>query len=60
MKKDGVLAATVLVDIWKTEGFETETQKLKEAGVVDVVSTEIVDYRRADQARAVMLVLRRK
>lgn len=60
LKKGGVLAATVLDNIWKPDGYEAEVQRLKDNRKVDVVSTEITDYRRGDNARARMLVLRKK
>lgn len=60
MKKGGLLVATILDNLWKPEGFETEVQRLREIGAVDVLSTDVEDYRRGDQARAVYLVLRKK
>ncbi|CAK4032389.1 Williams-Beuren syndrome chromosomal region 27 [Lecanosticta acicola] len=60
LKKGGVLAATVYEDIWKSEGFEAEVEKLGNSGKVDVISTEVTEYRRAENAMARMVVLRKR
>ncbi|EME38235.1 hypothetical protein DOTSEDRAFT_75715 [Dothistroma septosporum NZE10] len=62
LKKGGVLAATIYHRLWKADGFEQEVQRLKESHAVDVLSTEICDYRRAEgkEGQARMIVLRKK
>ena len=60
MKRGGLFVATILDNLWKPEGFEAEVQRLADMGAVEVLSTQVDDYRRGDNARAVMLVLRRK
>ncbi|KAF7190963.1 Methyltransferase-like protein 27 [Pseudocercospora fuligena] len=59
LKKGGVLAATILDNLWVPEGFEAEVERLRSEKLVDVVSTDITDYRQGDGARSVMLVLRK-
>ncbi|KAK4498515.1 hypothetical protein PRZ48_011173 [Zasmidium cellare] len=60
LKRGGLLVATILDTLWKPEGFEAEVERLRSTGAVDVLSTKVDDYRRGDNARAVMLVVRRK
>lgn len=60
MKRGGLLVATILDTLWKPEGFEAEVNRLRDIGAVDVLSTKVDDYRQGDNARAVMLVMRRK
>lgn len=59
LKQGGVLAATVLDNIWEPQGYAAEVNRLKEAGLIEVLSTEIVDYRKAEEAMARMVVLRK-
>jgi SAM-dependent methyltransferase len=47
-KKGGVVVATIYDGIWKSEGFEAEVQRMKDAQLVDVLSTERTDYRKAE------------
>lgn len=60
IKRGGLVVATILDTLWKPEGFEAEVERLRQIGAVDVLSTDVDDYRKGDNARAVMLVLRRK
>lgn len=62
LKKGGVLAATVYGALWKSEGFEAEVERLGKTGKVDVISTELTDYRIADgeNGKARMVVLRKR
>lgn len=62
LKKGGVLAATIYCGIWTSEGFDVEVERLRKVGMVDVLGTDLVDYRRAegDEGRARMLVLRKR
>lgn len=59
MKRDGLFVATVLDDIWVSDGFEAELKRMAEAGEAHVISTEIKDYRLADEAKARMVVLKK-
>lgn len=59
-KSGGIIAATVLDDLWESGGYETEVQRLQSEGLVDVLSTEKDDYRKAAGVKARTLVLRRE
>ena len=60
LKKGGVLAATIIDDIWTPQGFKAEVDRLSDAGKVEIVSTELADYRKAYNVRARLVVLRKK
>jgi SAM-dependent methyltransferase len=60
LRPGGVFVATVLDDIWSAGGYEAETVALAGRGVVDVVSTDVVDYRSGLSVDARMVVLRRR
>ncbi|KAK4554088.1 hypothetical protein LTR86_008929 [Recurvomyces mirabilis] len=60
LKSGGLFVATVLDNIWETEGFAAEVKRLGDQGAVEVLSTKLDDYRKADQAMARMVVLRKK
>lgn len=59
-KKGGLVVTTILDDIWKSEGYEAEVERLKEKRKVDVISTENADYRKAAGVKARIVVLRKK
>jgi predicted TPR repeat methyltransferase len=59
LKSGGIFVSTVLDNIWVSEGFEAEVERLGKTGAVEVLSTEVRDYRLADQAKARMVVLRK-
>jgi SAM-dependent methyltransferase len=59
LKAGGIFVSTVLDNIWVSDGFEAEVERLGQSGTVTVVSTEVKDYRLADQAKARMVVLRK-
>ncbi|NMO89304.1 class I SAM-dependent methyltransferase [Actinomycetospora sp. TBRC 11914] len=54
----GVIVATVLDDIWDSGGYRAEVDRLAQMAMVEVVSTDLVDYRKAAQVDARMVVLR--
>lgn len=54
----GTIVATVLDDIWEAGGYRAEVERLAQMAMVEVVSTDAVDYRTAVQVRARMVVLR--
>lgn len=57
-KDKGLVAATVLGDIWESHGYKDEVARLEHAGKVQVLNTSMEDYRRGGGVKAVMLVLR--
>lgn len=59
-KKGGVIAATVLDDLWVSAGHEAEVKRLEHEGLVDVLSTEKDDYRKAAGVKARILVMRKR
>jgi predicted TPR repeat methyltransferase len=54
----GSIVATVLDDIWDSGGYRAEVDRLAQMAMVEVVSTDVVDYRRAAGVSARMVVLR--
>lgn len=56
-KPGGFLIFTVLETIWKTEGFEAKVAELVDAGKAKLVSSQLEDYRRAVNLKAMMIVL---
>lgn len=58
--KRGVIVATVLDDIWSSGGYKAEVEKLKNEGLVEVTSTEKMEYRRGAGVEARMVVLKKK
>lgn len=53
----GLVAATVLGDIWESHGYKEEVARLERTGKVQVLNTSMEDYRRGGGVKAVMLVL---
>ncbi|PSK57898.1 hypothetical protein B9Z65_9100 [Elsinoe australis] len=60
VKKGGVVVATVLDLIWESEGYRAEVERLGRDGGVDVLGTELLDYRRTEGLKARYVVLRKK
>ncbi|KAK4501377.1 hypothetical protein PRZ48_007185 [Zasmidium cellare] len=56
----GVVAATVLDDIWESEGFRGEVERLEGEGVVEVLGRESLPYRKAAGVDAKVLVLKKR
>lgn len=59
VKRGGYIAATILDDIWESDGYAVEVKSLEEQGLVEVVSTASKDYRKAAGVCAMILVLRK-
>jgi predicted TPR repeat methyltransferase len=54
----GTIVATVLDDIWDSGGYRAEVDRLAQMAMVEVASTDVVDYRKAAKVDARMVVLR--
>ena len=59
VKKGGVVVATVLDDIWESGGFKDEVERLRSAGLVQVVRADEVGVRASASVGGRMLVLRK-
>ena len=59
-KSDGIVVATIRSDIWESDGYAAEVERLKESGLVDVVGAEDADYRKGVGVKARMLILRKR
>lgn len=59
-KSGGVVAATILDDIWESGGYKVEAERLRDQGFADIVSADSKDYRRGANVKARILVLRKK
>lgn len=57
-RKNGLIVATVLDEVWRSGGYEAEIEKLKAEGLVKVVSAELEDYRK--EHKAVLVVLEKR
>jgi len=57
-KKGGIIVATVIDDIWEEKGFKTEVERLGDAGAVQIIGTQIEDYRKSVNVTARMVTLR--
>ena len=60
VKKDGLVVCTIVDEVWVAGGYEAEVERLDAAGVVNVLSAAIVDYRHGTNKRARMVILRRR
>ncbi|RMJ22442.1 Methyltransferase domain-containing protein [Aspergillus sp. HF37] len=56
-KGNGIIAATILEDIWISGGFKTEVEKLKAEGVVNVLADGLIDYVKGHGDKAMLVVL---
>jgi predicted TPR repeat methyltransferase len=54
----GTIVATVLDDIWDSGGYRAEVDRLAQMAMLEIVSTDVVDYRKAARVSARMVVLR--
>jgi predicted TPR repeat methyltransferase len=54
----GTIVATVLDDIWDSGGYRAEVDRLAQMAMVEIVSTDVVDYRKAADVSARLVVLR--
>ena len=57
VKSGGLVVATVKESVWMSDGYETEVQRLENAGSVTVKSTDSVPYRQAQGVNAKLLVM---
>ncbi|KAJ0122568.1 methyltransferase domain-containing protein [Diaporthe amygdali] len=57
-KREGVVVATVLDDIWESQGFKAEVARLEADGKAKVLSAESGDYRKGCGVTATFVVLR--
>jgi len=58
-KAKGIVVATILQQIWIPGGFKAEVEKLKEEGLVEVISDELIDYVKGHGDKAVLLILQK-
>ena len=59
VKTGGLIVATVLHDIWLSGGFKAEVERLEAEGLVELVSSELEDYRKGHD-KADVVVLRKR
>lgn len=59
VKNGGVIAATVLDDVWESGGFRAEVERLRDAGKVQVLRTDEIGVRASSNKGGRLLVLRR-
>lgn len=59
VRRGGYIAATILDDIWESDGYAAEVKRLEEQKLVEVMSTASKDYRKAAGVSAMILVLRK-
>ncbi|KAI1377255.1 S-adenosyl-L-methionine-dependent methyltransferase [Hypoxylon crocopeplum] len=57
-KKNGLIFATVLGEIWLSGGYEAEVERLEADGLVEVISVDLKDYRKG-RDRANVIILRK-
>ncbi|PYI10694.1 S-adenosyl-L-methionine-dependent methyltransferase [Aspergillus sclerotiicarbonarius CBS 121057] len=59
VRRGGVVAATVLEEIWVSGGFRDEVETLEEEGRVVVLRREMIDYVKGHGDKAMLFILRR-
>ncbi|KAF7196981.1 Methyltransferase-like protein 27 [Pseudocercospora fuligena] len=59
LKTGGILAATILDDIWTKEGFADEVDRLEKEALAEVIGSQSMDYRKAAGVKAKVLALRK-
>lgn len=59
-KGDGLVVATILDDIWESQGYKTEVERLRDEGLVQVLSTDSAPYRQAAGVTAKIIVLKKR
>lgn len=59
-KSGGIFAATILETLWEGNGFKVEVERLASAGAVNVISTDMAEYRKAAGVKARLLVMRKQ
>lgn len=56
-KRNGIVVATILEEIWLSGGFKAEVERLKAENLVTVVAEELIDYVKGHGDKAVLIVL---
>ena len=59
-KRQGVVVATVLEEIWLSGGFQNEVEKLTAEKLVTVVTAELIDYVKGHGDKAMLVILRKQ
>ncbi|KAJ9607404.1 hypothetical protein H2200_008477 [Cladophialophora chaetospira] len=60
VKKGGNIVATVLDDIWESGGFKAEVERLRLAGNIEVLRSDVVGVRASSNVGGRLLVLRKR
>ena len=58
-KKNGVVVATIIEEVWVTGGFKAEVDRLEAENLVTVVAQELIDYVKGHGDKAVLVVLKK-
>lgn len=56
-RRNGIVVATILEEVWVSGGFKAEVESLKAENLVTVVSEELIDYVKGHGDKAVLVVL---
>lgn len=56
-KGNGIIASTILEEIWISGGFKTEIEKLQAENLVNVVTMELIDYVKGHGDKAMLVIL---
>ncbi len=59
IRRDGIIVATILQEIWVSGGFKAEVERMQAENLVTVVSDELIDYVKGHGDKAVLLVLKK-
>lgn len=57
-RDQGLVVTTILGDIWETQGYKAEVERLEKSGRLQVLGTKLEDYRRGGGVKAIMLIVR--
>ncbi|KAI9371758.1 S-adenosyl-L-methionine-dependent methyltransferase [Aspergillus egyptiacus] len=58
-RRHGIVAASILEEIWVSGGFKAEVERLEAEGRVTVVTQELIDYVKGHGDRAVLVILQK-
>lgn len=56
-RRNGIVVATILEEVWVSGGFKAEVESLKAENLVTVVSEELIDYVKGHGDKALLVVL---
>lgn len=56
-RRNGIVVATILEEIWVSGGFKAEVERLKAERLVTVVAEELIDYVKGHGDKAVLVIL---